>query len=355
MRISAFYSLLAENRFRIGFMGVTTAFSISLATLFNSTMYAIQQLRFGSKIAETELEAPPIFIVGHWRSGTTFLHELMVRNKKFASPSTYDCFAPNHFLVTSWLIPKIFGWVLPRRRPMDNMQAGFERPQEDEFAICVMDAPTPYRRMAFPNHPPKYQNFLNMKDVDEAELERFKNALCTFFKSLTLHYQQQLVLKSPPHTGRIELLSKWFPGAKFVHLSRNPFEVYASTIRLWETLDRNQGFQIPKYDDEAMSEFVLESFELMYEGYREQVERVPQSDLIEIKYETLVKDPARVVERIYNDLSIEGFESAKEDLEKFLETQKDYRPSAYDLDEATRAKIYQRWSWYFERYGYPAN
>ncbi len=43
---------------------------------------------------------------------------------------------------------------------MDNMAAGWNRPQEDEFAVLALGAPTPYSRMAFPNDPAEYSALL---------------------------------------------------------------------------------------------------------------------------------------------------------------------------------------------------
>ena len=41
-------------------------------------------------------------MIGHWRSGTTLLHELLVLDPRHTFPDTYACFAPNHFLVSGW-------------------------------------------------------------------------------------------------------------------------------------------------------------------------------------------------------------------------------------------------------------
>jgi hypothetical protein len=54
-------------------------------------------------------------------------------------------------------------WLIPKQRPMDNMAAGWDRPQEDEFALLTLGAPTPYERMAFPNDEPPYGEFLDMR------------------------------------------------------------------------------------------------------------------------------------------------------------------------------------------------
>ena len=38
---------------------------------------------------------------------------------------------------------------------MDNMAAGWDHPQEDEFALCNMGVPSPYLTIIFPNRPPQ--------------------------------------------------------------------------------------------------------------------------------------------------------------------------------------------------------
>ena len=71
--------------------------------------------------AYQEIPHAPLFIIGHWRSGTTFLHELMYLDKRFVSPTTYQCFAPHHCLLTEGLMNALGGWLMPKQRPMDNI------------------------------------------------------------------------------------------------------------------------------------------------------------------------------------------------------------------------------------------
>ena len=48
---------------------------------------------------------------------------------------------------------------------MDNMTAGWDCPQEDEFALCNMGLRSPYLTIAFPNHPPQDQEFFELAEV----------------------------------------------------------------------------------------------------------------------------------------------------------------------------------------------
>ena len=176
----------------------------------------------------------------------------------------------NHFFLSQiWLKPIV--WLtMPASRPMDNMASGPDLPQEDEFAICTLGGPTPYLSMAFPNLPRPHQNLIDMKDVSEKDRSLLAKTLSFFTKALTLRHRKRLLLKSPPHTGRIEFLREQFPGAKFIHITRDPYRVIPSTIRLWQRLDRVNGFQIPNYSRESLKQYVLRTFRKMYEAFAEQ-------------------------------------------------------------------------------------
>jgi hypothetical protein len=350
MTWGAWMALIFCHRLRIHPIRWPMAFLITLITPFNTVMGAVQSLLYGRKIDETEFREPPVFIVGHWRSGTTYLHELMALDDRFGSPTTYQCFAPKHFLLTEWFMVNYMGWLVPKQRPMDNMAAGWKNPQEDEFALLTLNAPTPYFRMAFPNDPPPYMELLDMQGVSEADLTRFEKAIVGFAKLITYYTGKRLLFKSPPHTGRIETLSRLFPGARFIHITRNPYSIYPSTQKLWESLDDVQGLQRPQH--KHLNEFVFECFERMYRGFEDQRRRLPAESIIDVRYEDLVKDPIGHVQALYAKLNLGDFEPIRAKLEAFVASQKDYKTNRHELAPALQEEIRRRWSGYFEKYGY---
>jgi omega-hydroxy-beta-dihydromenaquinone-9 sulfotransferase len=350
LRFGEWLALLARHQFRVHPVRWPMAAAITCITPFNSIMGACQSLWYGRQIANTTLVAPPVFILGHWRSGTTLLHEFMSLDDRFGSPTTYQCFAPRHFLLTEWLIANYMGFLVPKQRPMDNMAAGWNRPQEDEFALLTLNAPTPYARMAFPNDPPPHMNLLDMHDVPQATRQQFESALLYFAKLITFRTRKQLLFKSPPHTGRIAMLAKLFPGAKFVHITRDPYEIFASTVRLWESLDDVQGLQRPHHRD--LQEYVFTAFERMYSGFESQRTSLPANHILDVRYEDLVRDPVTKVSEIYAQLGLSEFAALEPKLQAFLSTQKDYQPNRHELAPELRHTIRTRWNGYFERYGY---
>ncbi|HEY2827113.1 MAG TPA: sulfotransferase [Pirellulales bacterium] len=351
MRLGDWLKLLRRGKFRIHPLRVCMAGIITGCAAGNSVCALLQRTIYGRRIAATEISNPPVFIIGHWRSGTTFLHELMVCDQRFSYPTYYQCYEPNHFLVTGWFAPTLLYPLLPGKRPMDNMATGWNRPQEDEFALVAMGSPTPYYRMAFPNEPPLDNEFLDMEGCAPEKLNRWRSDMRRFVQMLTMKNQgKRLVMKSPPHTGRIEELAKLFPGAKFVHIVRDPYTVFPSTRRLWVSLDWAQGLQHPHYKN--LDEYVLSSFERMYRGFNRQRPSIPDAQFCELKYEDLVRDPVGQVQRIYEELNLGDFDSVRPSIEAHVGTQKDYKTNTHELEPELRDEIRRRWSDYFERYGY---
>ena len=74
---------------------------------------------------------------------------------------------------------------------------------------------------------------------------------------------EAIVLKSPPHTCRIRTLLEIFPKAKFVHIVRDPYVLFPSTVNLWRRLYRDEGLQVPRY--EGLEEHVFKTLTRMYE------------------------------------------------------------------------------------------
>jgi hypothetical protein len=351
MRPGSWWKLCWQHRFRIHPLRWPMAVLVSLINPWNAILGAAQRVGYGRQIDQTQFTQPPVFIIGHWRSGTTYLHELMHLDERFVSPTTYQCFAPHHFLLTQWWMHTLGGWLMPKQRPMDNMAAGWERPQEDEFALLTLGAPTPYLRMAFPNDPPPHSEFFDMQGVTPEDQARFERAMVQFVKLLTFAAPgKRVLLKSPPHTGRVEVLTKLFPGTKFIHITRNPYSLFSSTMRLWRSLDEVQGLQLPR--SERMEEYVFDCLIRMDRGLAGQRQRLAPGAIYDLRYEDLVADPVGQVGRIYEALGLGDYGLVRERIAAFADEQKEYKVNRHELDEDLKARIRQRWAAYFERYGY---
>ena len=342
--------LLARNRFAIGWQFIYIAIVDTIASLMNTLLRGVQSIFYGRQVKRFKIEHPPIFILGHWRSGTTLLHELLILDPRHGFPTTLQCFAPNHFLLTEGIIKKWFGFIMPNRRPMDNMAAGWDRPQEDEFALCNMGVPSPYLTIAFPNRPPQQQEYFDLEKVPPEDREAWKQRFLHFLKLVSYRDPKRIVLKSPPHTCRVKILLEMFPDACFVNIVRDPYVLFASTVNLWKSLYDSHGLQRPTHA--GLEEYVLSTFSMMHETLEATRGLCDPARFYDLKYEDLVQDPMSEIRMLYEHLGLGEFEQALPGLSAYVAEMADYKRNRYELAPRWRDEVAARWRPYFERYGY---
>jgi hypothetical protein len=325
---------------------------VTLVSLLHSCLKVVQEAWYGRRVRLTAINPPPIFIIGHWRTGTTLLHELFMLDDRHTCPTYYQCFDTNNFLLTEWLFKRLFFFFMPARRPMDNMKAGWDRPQEDEFALCMLGMPSPYLSIAFPNRPAMDQEYLDLEGVSPQALRTWKTTLYRFLQALTFNRPGRLVLKSPTHSCRIKVLLQLFPEARFVHVVRNPYDVFPSTVHLWKSLAEKHGLQVPT--GAGLEEYVFNTFTQLYGTLEKTRTLVAPSRFCELKYEDLARDPIREMRKIYEDLELGGFSELLPRLRQYLADNHDYQTNRYaELTPEKEAEVTRRWGHVIRRYGYP--
>jgi omega-hydroxy-beta-dihydromenaquinone-9 sulfotransferase len=298
MTAAAWFSLLWRNRFsvapsRLGICAVATGMS-----LFNSLLAWAQWALFSRRVERVALREDPIFVLGHWRSGTTLLHELLTLDPDHHSPSTYACLAPKHFLVSEKMLGWCLRFFLPSTRSQDDVAVGLAQPQEDEWAICTLGLPTLYQAVAFSGRLEQAQKYFILEDLQPLMREKWIACWMRFLKAVALQSRhKRLVLKSPLHTARIAMLLSKFPQAHFVHIARDPHAVHASTLRLWRRLAEDESLQA--VDADAIEAFVQQNYEQLSDSYEVQASAIPPDRLYELRYEELVFDPIAAMRKLY--------------------------------------------------------
>ena len=159
------------------------------------------------------------------------------------------------------------------------------------------------------------------------------------------------MVKSPPHTARVRTLLELYPDAKFVHIVRNPYDLYVSTINLWKSLNEVQRMQALG-DQDWVEPYVLSSLERMYLAYEADRRLLRDNQICELRYEDLVENPRERLRQIYDVLELGEFSRVEARAEEYLADVKNYRRNHYELSEEKRAVIRKRWQGYFQRYGY---
>ena len=350
MAVSSWLRLMLPRLHRVHPLRMPMALIVSGCAVVNSVLSFLQTLIYGRAIARTELNRAPIFILGHWRSGTTYLHELLVLDERLAYPTTYECFAPTHFVLTGRLLPRLLGFSVAREAAERRHDHQLQSSPGGRVCLAGPGRSEPILRLAFPNDPPMHMEMLDMEGVSEPDLARWKRAIFAFIRAQTYLKGKPLVLKSPPHTGRIRVLAEMFPEAKFIHLVRDPDSLFPSTRRLWYALEQVQGFQVPRY--EHLDDYVFSAFERMYHGFEQQRPFVDDSRICDVRYEDLVKDPLGEVRRIYEHLGLGNFDQVRDKIAASVNDRKSYRTTSHSLEEPIKSQIRQRWGKYLEKYGY---
>src|SRR5262245_5825925 len=96
----AWMRLLTRNRFAVSLSHAYIAVIVTVVSIFHTLLRWLQSQWYGSKLDNVKPPPDPIFIVGHWRTGTTLLHELLILDDRHTFPNTYQCLEPNHSLLT---------------------------------------------------------------------------------------------------------------------------------------------------------------------------------------------------------------------------------------------------------------
>jgi hypothetical protein len=344
--------LLRENRFKIGWRYLPRALFISLTTMLTAPFALFEKIRYGRKIKQTEITNPPVFIIGHWRSGTTYLHSLMIQDKKFAYVSNLHAFLPSVFISCGKLFKPILRRILPSKRRMDNMKLGPYEPQEEEYAMANISSYSLYHGMTFPQNLKYYSQYCSIDKLPKRKVTKWKKLFKGFLQKMTYSSKgKQLILKNPSNTFRVKLLLEMFPDAKFIHIYRNPYEVFLSTLNLYKSMFPYFFLQEPFTIDEG-EEFILGLYEEMFKKYFQEKDFIPEGNLIEVKYEDFIKDPIKGLYDIYQTLNLVGFDETLSSFNSYLDSIKKYKRNKHTMDETTRIKIKQRWKLTFEKWGY---
>lgn len=325
--------------------------SIAATGVINSVENGIESLLFGRRVAATKIEHPPIFILGHWRSGTTLLHNLLTLDSNVTFPNLYQCMFPGHFLLTEKIVAPATRFILPKTRPMDNIATNWSTPQEDEIALALDCGISPYLMLAFHNRRNVYERYFDPREMTIEEREIWKNSLLTLMKKLTIRSNRSIVMKSPSHTYRIPILLEMFPDAKFVYIYRDPYAVYQSTMHLRRTMFTENALGPAHL--ETCSDDALFFYEKCIRTYEETKGMIPAGNLSEIRFEDLEQDPLAGMEKTYADLSLPGWNDVEPKIRAELAGLSSYKKNSFKMDRPTMEMLHDRLKWIFELYGYP--
>ncbi|MBR4528259.1 MAG: sulfotransferase, partial [Bacteroidaceae bacterium] len=317
-----------------------------------STCVPFQERKYKKLLADKPMENDPLFILGHWRSGTTFVHNIFAQDKHFGYTTTYQTVFPHYVMALQGFFKPTMGWLMPDKRPTDNMELAPDLPQEEEFAINNSCPFNYYNFWFFPEKMNEYcDRYLTFKAITPKEEQAFKDNFEKLVKiSLWNTNGTQYLSKNPPHTGRLKTMSELFPNAKYIFLMRNPYTVFESTRSFYtNTIKPLELHSIPL---EQMEQNILRNYMELYRAYKEQKKYVPEGNIYEVKFEDIEQDALGITEKIYRDLNIPGWEEARPAIEKYIGGKKGYKKNKYNYDPRTVELVNQHWGEVLDEWGY---
>lgn len=343
--------LLRENRFAVDASFWPKAFSITGSSMVNSILARNEKRLFEIEIQKAEI-FPPLIILGVWRSGTTFLHNLLSFDERFGYANFYQVRHPFTFLTTEPAGDKIPLRLMGGRRIQDNVEYSWKTPDEDEIGICVLSLRSPILSYIFPRRTEFYYRYDTFEDISEGDILLWKKGMQEFLKKLTVKYHRPLILKSPNHTSRIKFLVEMFPQAKYILIHRDPYAVFQSTKHTSQLVA--PLWRLQKHTDIDIDETILQRNQKIFEAFFRDRGLIPAHQYCEVGFSELEMDPISQIRRIYENLELGEFNKVEPQLRIFVSVMQGYRKNAHpSIPENIRLRIRREWRCWFEEWNYP--
>jgi omega-hydroxy-beta-dihydromenaquinone-9 sulfotransferase len=307
-----------------------------------------EKRRYGKQIADTPVPDDPVFIIGHWRTGTTLLHQLMDLDPNLAAPTLFQVAEPGCFISAYRYYLPVFSAMIRDTRPMDNVRIGMNEPQEDEYAIYRLTDFSPIERLVFPKGPGYFvTDTPSFLPEGENERKLWEEQLCSYFRKLTFFHGKTIVLKNPFNSLRIRELNALFPKARFIHLNRHPYEVVPSSIHMWKIV-MNQNRLNRKGRCPGMPE-VVGGVDRVLATIRRDLATIPEKRVYTMKFEELEADPVTSIRKMYSWFDMPFEEPFSGAMESFIRDLKGYRKNEFTLKEEEKKFIREK-LWHHMQY-----
>ncbi|MEE4259688.1 MAG: sulfotransferase [Bacteroidales bacterium] len=344
--------LLVKNGFSFTPKIIFRIFFLAQSSLWASIFKRSEKRKLKKKLEKYEMPEDPVFIIGHWRTGSTFLHQLMSLDDQLVAPTVFQVSVPDSFLVSEKYYKPVMTRAMRPKRPMDNVALGFYEPQEDEYALVKLAPESPLEKLIFPENKTYFlKNYDDFMPSDETR-EKWKNALYNFCKRLSYPSGKRVLLKNPFHSMRIPLLLEMFPGAKFIHIHRHPYKVVPSTIHMWKIVSKENKLKSKKLGFEVQDVvFVLNR---MLSTIRQQMNLIPQDAKAEVHFRELQNNPVETLKQVYHQLGLNYSPAFDAKLNARLSDMKLYQKNNYELSETDKKIIKNGLKEHFEHYNYEA-
>jgi hypothetical protein len=293
-----------------------------------------------------------VFILGMWRSGTTFLHYMMSKDPQFGYLKNHQAFTFNFSLLSFDRLNKILNVFVPKRRPQDNVRLTLDDPAEEEQPFSTLTTRSSIHSFFFPRNQEYFRKYHLFEGISEEEKVKWKEEYLFLLKNISVYSKKKkLLLKNPHNTGRVKELLELFPDAKFIFIHRDPYTVFRSTKKLYMQMIGSQFLQF--LSQKEIEKLIVDNNASILKKYLAERELIPVGNLVEIRFDQLESAPLETVKSIYDQLGIAGFEEAKPAISAYLDSVKGYKKNKFKpLRNSLKDRIDTEWKPWFETFGY---
>jgi len=283
-----------------------------------------------------------VVVLGYWRSGTTLLHEFLCLDRNYTYPTTHACMNPHHFLLTE--ASALAKGGSSTQRPMDEMEVRSDSPQEDEFALLSLGARSPYEALLFPTVLAEALKLTDPSDLSPQDEKRWREVFLSFLAGVSARGMgRPIILKSPTHALRIAILRELLPDARFILIVRNPMTNFESVVRMWRKMFETYALG-PIPSDDSIREAVIVDRARFEAKLAASTADLPANRFETIAYESLVGNPAEVIEQLYARLELGDFASVRQALIAEANRRRGYRAKSSLPSASWQMRINSEWA-----------
>ena len=332
---------------------------ILITTAMATPLRLAEWLLYARQIANAQIEHAPLFVLGFARSGTTHLQNLMTRDPTYGYLTAFQMVLPTFSLVGRGRLKRLMEKNMGEQtRGVDNVKISLDAPQEEDVALANSSPMSFVHQLSFPQQGRRlFEKYVLMgaapdgERLTERELRRWERAYLRVLRKMTLHADgRQLLLRNTINTARADHLLRLFPDAKFIHIVRNPYDVYPSLLNLYRTM--LPMYQLDDYYWSEVEEFLVESYARVMQKYLADRALIPSDHLAEVRFEDLERDPLGELARLYAELDLPNWENAQPHIAAYLETIADYRKNVFQLDPSIIERVDEKWRFAVEEWNY---
>jgi len=344
------FKLLRENGVSKSKIG--EAFKISFFSILSSPMQLLDRLVVLIKSRKLVQDEEPVFIIGHWRSGTTYLHYLMAKDEYFGYLSLYQAFLTNITTIGGKLFKECFKPLVPGKRPQDNIEVDIDVPAEEENAISTFAFESASHSFWFPKNEKYFKNYALFEDETEETFNRWKKSYKRLMTKVAIAFPgRKPLMKNPHNSGRIPQLLKLYPNAKFIHIYRNPLKVLPSTHLMYDKVVTTQFLQ--DFTEEELQNKIFYYYKSSVTKLLEDIKKIPKQNLYHLKFEDFELNPLSELEAVYKQFRFERFDKVLPIFQEYVNSKKSYKKNSHRESPISTDRILTECAFAFDALNYP--